>query len=102
MPVYEYEHEKKAACPLGTIFEVTQPMADAADNPETHWQFENRDWEVLREYDKSLTLVEHLIRRTNTPLAPGPPRNLCGEMNTASIEASPSYLPAGGFMSIST
>ena len=39
---------------------------------------------------------------TSTPLAPGPPRNLCGEMNTASSEASPSYWPAGGFMSIST
>ena len=45
-------------------------LADAAEHPEKHWQFENRDWDVLREYDKSLMLVERLIRRTNTPLAP--------------------------------
>ena len=26
---------------------------------------------------------------TSTPVDPGPPRNLCGEMNTASSEGSP-------------
>ena len=40
--------------------------------------------------------------KTSTPLDPGPPRNLCGEMNTASSDASPSPGRAGGFMSIST
>jgi hypothetical protein len=33
------------------------------------------------------------------PLDPGPPRYLCGEMNTASIDASASSC---GFMSICT
>jgi hypothetical protein len=37
---------------------------------------------------------------TSTPLDPGPPRNLCGERNSASIEASPPSGSRGGFMSI--
>ena len=45
-------------------------LKKARKSPEGHWQIETRDWEVLRNYDEGLELVEQLVRRTNTSDAP--------------------------------
>jgi polyphosphate:AMP phosphotransferase len=45
-------------------------LKKAKKSPDTHWQIETRDWEVLENYDEGLELVERLVRRTNTPDAP--------------------------------
>jgi polyphosphate:AMP phosphotransferase len=45
-------------------------LADAEKNPERYWQFEDRDWEILKNFEPGLKLVEHMLRGTNTPDAP--------------------------------
>jgi polyphosphate:AMP phosphotransferase len=45
-------------------------LKDAENNPDRYWHFEQRDWDILESYDKGLGLVEHMIRRTNSPHAP--------------------------------
>ncbi len=45
-------------------------LAKAKKDPERHWRIEERDWEILENYDEGLPLVEHVVRRTNTALAP--------------------------------
>ncbi len=45
-------------------------LKEAAKNPELNWQYEARDWQILDNYDRGLELVEHAVRRTNTPRAP--------------------------------
>jgi polyphosphate:AMP phosphotransferase len=45
-------------------------LADAAQHPERYWQFEQRDWEILKNYKPGLAIVEQVLRGTNTPEAP--------------------------------
>jgi polyphosphate:AMP phosphotransferase len=45
-------------------------LADAAQHPERYWQFEQRDWEILKNYQPGLEIVEQVLRGTNTPEAP--------------------------------
>nr|MDJ0851574.1 polyphosphate:AMP phosphotransferase [Myxococcota bacterium] len=45
-------------------------LVKAEKDPERHWRIEERDWEILENYDKGMPLLEHVVRRTNTTISP--------------------------------
>lgn len=45
-------------------------LKEAEANPDKHWQFEQRDWEILENFDQGMPLVEQVVRRTDTLSAP--------------------------------
>ena len=45
-------------------------LDNARKEPGKYWRIEERDWEVLENYDEGLAYVERTLRRTNTQSAP--------------------------------
>jgi len=45
-------------------------LAKAKKSPEKNWEIDERDWEILQNYDEGQALVEQVIRRTELPEAP--------------------------------
>jgi len=50
--------------------QLKKRLAKAKKAPKENWEIDARDWEILEKYDEGLRLVEHVIRRTETPEAP--------------------------------
>ncbi len=45
-------------------------LARAEKDPQRHWRIEERDWEILENYDEGMPLLEQVVRRTNTTISP--------------------------------
>jgi polyphosphate:AMP phosphotransferase len=45
-------------------------LNQAKKSPDRHWHFEERDWEILEQFDEGIQVVERLLHRTNVPRAP--------------------------------
>ena len=50
--------------------ELKKRLAKARKSPNKNWEIDERDWEILENYDEGLALVEQVIRRTESPEAP--------------------------------
>ncbi len=44
-------------------------LAAAADDPDTHWDIAQYDWEFVQQYGAAVELLERLVRRTSTTTA---------------------------------
>ncbi len=47
--------------------ELKKRLKGAKKESKKHWRFEERDWEILDNFDEFLRVVERTIRRTNNP-----------------------------------
>ena len=49
---------------------LQQRLEAAAQDPQTHWDFAQHDWELFDRTADAFALIERLVRRTNTPDSP--------------------------------
>jgi polyphosphate:AMP phosphotransferase len=50
--------------------ELQERLTRGDEDPETHWEHDERDWKIFEQYDEGLDFVEEVVRRTDTPDAP--------------------------------